>query len=324
MAATTLADVIVPEIYRPYVIERTAELSAFWQSGIIAPVADLSLSGTGGALIQMPFWQDLAGEDQILSTDQNLTVGKIDSEKDVAVLNARALVYGAKDLAGALAGDDPLMAIGDLMADKWARRQQALLIATLNGAMGSLAAESPVVNTLDISALSGDAGILDADSFIDAGGMLGDAEMKLQSFAVHSATMRRMRKLDLIDFVLDSEMKPTIPVYGGKRVIVDDGMPQANGVYTSYMFGAGAIGYAESDPKVPMEVERNALIGGGEEYLVERKHLVLHPRGIKWNPASGVPNLDTPSNAELAAAGNWTRVYESKNIRIVRFVHRLS
>jgi hypothetical protein len=323
MAATTLADVIVPEIYRPYTVERTAELSAFWQSGIVAPVAELNL-GDGGSLVQMPFWQDLAGDDQVISTTTNLTVAKIDSEKDVAVLNARALVYGAKDLAGALAGDDPLDAIGDLMADKWQRRFQALLIATLNGALGALAAESPAANTLDISALSGDAGVFDADSFIDAAGMLGDAEMKLQTFAIHSATMRKMKKLDLIDFMLDSEGAPTIPMYQGKRVIVDDGMPVAAGVYTSYLFGAGAIGYGEGDPKVPVEVERNALVGGGEEYLVHRRHVVLHPRGIKWAPVSGVPALDTPSNTELANTSNWARVYESKNIRIVRFKHRLA
>jgi len=323
MAATVLADVVVPEIYRPYVIERTAELSAFWQSGIVAPVAELNV-GEGGTEVKMPFWQDLTGDDQILSTNTNLTVGAIYAEKDVAVVNGRALVYGAKDLAGALAGDDPLSAIGDLMADKWQRQFQKLLIAVLNGAMGALAAESPVVNTMDISALSGDAGVIDAESIIDAGGLLGDAESKLQSMAMHSATLRKLRKLNLIDFMLDSEARPTIPFYMGRRVIVDDGMPHANGVYTTYLFGAGAIGYGEGDPKVPVETERNGLVGGGEEYLIERRHVVLHPRGIKWNPVSGVPALDTPSNAELASSANWERVYEPKNIRIVRFIHRVA
>lgn len=323
MAATVLADVIVPEIYRPYVVEKTAQLSAFWQSGIVQSVPELNV-GEGGSEVNMPFWQDLQGNDQIISTTTNLTVGAIEAGKDVAVVNARALVYGAKDLAGALAGSDPLEAIGDLMADKWQRSFQAMLIAILNGAMGALAAESPIVNTLDISALSGDAGVIDADSFIDAGGSLGDAEGKLTSMAVHSATLRRLRKLDLIDFIMDSEMKPTIPVYGGKRVIVDDGMPVSNGVYTTYLFGTGAIGYGEGNPKVPVETERNALIGGGEEYLVERRHVVLHPRGVKWNPISGVPALDTPSNVELANPANWVRVWEPKNIRIVRFKHRNS
>jgi hypothetical protein len=323
MTATVLSDVIVPEIFNPYVIERTAELSAFWTSGMVGRVGDINI-GNGGSTVQMPFWQDLAGDDQVLDTGTDLTVANIEADKDVAVVNGRALVYGSRDLAAALAGDDPLTAIGDLVAAKWARRLQALLISTLNGAMGSLGNESPTVNTLDISGLSGDAANFDAEAFIDALGTLGDAETRLTAIAVHSATYRSMKKQDLIEFLPDSEGKPTIPTYQGKRVIVDDGMPVSSGTYTSYLFGEGAVGWADGTPKVASEVERNALVGGGEEYLVSRRHIVLHPRGIAWTPGAGVPNKDTPSNTELGALANWTRVYESKNVRIVRFLHKIA
>lgn len=320
MAATVLGDVIVPEVFTPYVIERTAELSAFWRSGIVGAVDGLTL-GEGGQKVQMPFWQDLAGDDQILTTGADLTVSNITTDKDVAVLNARALVYGAKDLAGTLAGDDPMAAIGDLVADKWARRLQSCLINTVNGAMGALAAETSPVNTLDISNESGAAAVFDGEAFIDALGQLGDAETRLAAVAVHSATYRLMKKQGLIEFVREFEGAEAIPFYMGKRVIVDDGMPVSNGDYTTYLFGNGAIGYAEGMPRVPSETERNALVGGGEEYLVSRRHFVLHPRGIAWD---GTPAANTPTNAELATTGNWDRVYEAKNIRIVRFVHRVA
>lgn len=324
MAATVLGDVIVPEIFAPYVIERTAELSAFFQSGIVAPVPELNLAGDGGSKVDMPFWQDLSGDDQVLSTATNLTVGNVSAQKDVAVLNARALVYGSKDLAGDLAGDDPMRVIGDRVADKWARSWQKTLISTLNGAMGALAAESPSVNTLDISSLSGAAANFDGEAFIDALGTLGDAEGGIVAVAVHSATYRSMKKQNLIEFIPDARGEVTIPTYMGKRVIVDDGMPLTSSVFTTYLFGAGAVGYGEGSPKVPTATERNELVGGGEEILVSRRHFVLHPRGIAWTPASGVPALDTPSNTELGSAGNWTRKYEAKNIRIVRFVHRVA
>ncbi len=321
MAATKIADVIVPEIFNPYVIERTAELSALWQAGIVSTVSDIQLGG-GGSTIQMPFWQDLAGEDQVLDDSTDLTVEKIAASKDVAVVNGRALVYGATDLSGALAGDDPMRAIGDLIAAKWARQMQKVVISVLNGAMGALGDESK--NTLDISGLSGAASVLDGDVFIDALGTLGDAEGKIQALAVHSATHRLMKKQGLIETIPPEDGKEEISLYQGKRVIVDDGMPVSTGTYTTYLFGAGAIGYAEGTPKVPSEIEREALKNGGEEYLVTRRHFVLHPRGIKWDPASGVPAKDTPSNTELAAKANWTRVYESKNIRIVRLVHKVA
>lgn len=322
MAATVLSDVIVPEIFNRYVIERTAELSAFFSSGIVGNVSDINV-GDGGSAVQMPFWQDLAGEDQVLSTGDDLTIANIEAAKDVAVVNARALVYGARDLAGSLAGDDPMEAIGDLVASKWARRLQVLLISTLNGSMGSLAAESPSVNTLDISGLTGDAANFDGEAFIDALGTLGDAEGRLTGVGVHSATYRAMKKQNLIEFIPNAVGEVVIPTYMGKRVIVDDGMPVSSGNFTTYLFGEGAIGYAEGMPKVPSEVERNGLKGGGEEYLISRRHLILHPRGIAWQPAANVPAKDTPSNAELANAANWGRVYEPKNVRIVRFVHKL-
>lgn len=320
MAATVLGDVIVPEVFNPYMIERTAELSALWQSGIVAPVADITVPD-GGQKVQMPFWQDLVGDDQILSTDTDLTTGNIAAEKDVAIVNGRALVYGAKDLAGALAGDDPMDAIATLIGDKWARQMQKAVISALTGSMGALAAETTPVNVYDISALTGAAAVIDAESLIDAGGMLGDAEGKLTSMAMHSATERKLRKLDLIEYLPDSEGKPTIATYQGKRVIVDDAMPLNAGVYTTYLFGAGAIGYAEGSPKVPIETDRNPAAGGGQDVLYSRRHFVLHPRGIAF---TGSAAKDTPTNAELATVSKWARVYESKNVRIVQFRHRLA
>ena len=34
---TRIADIIVPEVFNPYVIQRTAELSSLVQSGIVVP-----------------------------------------------------------------------------------------------------------------------------------------------------------------------------------------------------------------------------------------------------------------------------------------------
>lgn len=324
MAATTLTNAIIPDVFNPYVIERTAELSALWQSGIVETLTEVDLgdvnSQQGGKTVHMPFWQDLTGSSQILTTGTDLTVSNIAAAQDIAVLNGRALVYGAKDLVAPLAGSDPMTAIGDLMADKWAREMQAALINVLAGAFGAMAAESPAYGTLNISALSGAAAYIDADSMIDAMGILGDAEGKLSGILMHSATVRSLKKQNLIDFIPDSRGEVNIPTYLGKRVIVDDGAPVSSTTYTTYIFGAGAIGHSEGTPKVPSEVERNALVGGGQEYLVSRRHFVLHPRGVAWTGSSAA---DTPTNAELATANKWTRKWEKKNIRMVRFIHKL-
>ena len=98
------------------------------------------------------------------------------------------------------------------------------------------------------------------------------------------------------------------------------------GIYTTYIFGAGAFGWGEGGAPVPTETARDAL--SGDDILVNRRHFILHPRGVAFRGAqlgddNGGTNA-TPSNANLADHRNWIRVYEAKNVRIVQFKHKLA
>lgn len=326
MAATRLTDVIVPAVWNPYIVERTAELSALWQSGIVAPVPELdAFQAEGGNTLNMPFWQDLTGESEVLSaTGGSLTVNNITSEQDVAVVLARGKAWGVNELAAALAGSDPMLAVGNLVAGWWARDMQTTLIAILDGVFASLAAESPSpgVNQVDISALSGSLGIIGVDTMLDAIQLLGDAKSKLTAIVMHSAVENALAKADAIDYVQPSQTSERIPMYQDKRVIVDDGCPVPSaGVYDTYFFGPGAIGYAEgtSSKVTRTETDRDSL--AGEDILISRRHYVLHPRGVKY---AGAATGGGPTNAVLDDAVSWTRVYEAKNIRMVRLRHRIA
>lgn len=319
MAKTVIADVIVPEVFNPYVIERTAELSAFYQSGIIARSPELDrLASSGGRLLNMPFWEDLEGDDEVLSDTDALTVGKITAGQDVAALLARGKAWSVNDLAKALSGDDPMAAIGDLVADYWARRMQRILISILEGIFGNTSTGMDT-NKHDISGETGDAAVISAATAIDAVYKLGDNYDKLTGFAMHSATMAKLAKDDLIEYIKPSEGEIDIPTFLGKPVVVDDGLPVENGVYTTYIFGSGAFGWGEGGAPVPTETARDAL--AGDDILIHRRHFILHPRGVAFQNA--VVAGATPSNDELANPQNWKRVYEPKNVRIVQFKHRL-
>lgn len=315
---TKIADVIVPEVFNPYVVQKTAELSAFAQAGVIAndPAFD-ALATAGGKLINMPFWSDLTGDDEVLSDSTPLTPGKITAGQDVATLLMRGRAWKANDLATALSGSDPMAAIGDLVAAYWARQEQKTLINTLKGVF---LAASMAENKSDISgAVDPAVAKFTASTFIDAAYKLGDAESKLTAIAMHSATFASLRKQNLIDYVFDSDNKP-IATYMEKRVIVDDGMPVAGGVYSTYLFGAGAIAKGNGAAPVPTETDRDSL--QGDDILINRQHFILHPRGVAFQAASVAGSSAT--NAELATAANWVRAYENKNIRIVEFKHKLS
>lgn len=317
MASTKIADVIVPSVFNPYVVQRTAELSRFYQSGIIQTVEGLNVLGLkGGTTIAMPFFKDLTGEEEILSDTAPLGVDKITSGQDVAVLHARGKAWGVNDLAKALSGADPMAAIGDMTADYWARRWQALVLASLEGVFKATSMQG---NVLDISGRSGGAAVAGSGDMVDAMYLLGDAASVLTGYAMHSATLAHFVKAGLAqDELIDYEGNIQPASFMGKRVIIDDGLPVSNGVYTSYLFGQGAIGYGEGNAPVPTETDRDSL--QGEDILINRQHFVMHPRGVRWK---GVATGVSPTNAELRVGANWERVYENKQVRIVQVKHRL-
>src|SRR5262245_25800844 len=317
MAATKIADVIVPSVFNPYVTERSTQLSALWESGIVQTVAELNVFGMkGGTTLAMPYWKDLTGSEEILSDVVPLGVDKITAAQDIAVLHARGKAWGVNDLAEALSGDDPMAEIATLVGGFWARRMQAQLLAILDGVFK---AASMSGNISDISALAGAAAVISGDTVVDAIYKLGDAADQLTAFAMHSAVTAVLVKQGLIDFKEDRDGNPTLPFYMGKRVIVDDTMPVTTGVYTSYLFGTGAFGYADGGAPTPTETDRDSL--AGEDILINRRHYVLHPRGVAWvGTATGV----APTNTELGVGTNWNRRYDNKNIRIVQFKHKIA
>lgn len=325
MTETRLSDMIVPTKFNKYVQVLSTQKSNLYQSGIITDLSAVINSEIEGKTVNMPFFNDLNATDAevVLDDTSNLTVGKMTTGQDVAVKLLRGAAFGSSDLSADLAGADPIDAIANRFADWWNKRMQTALLSVLAGAMG---AANMTDNVNDISGETGGAEFFDADSFIDSAFLLGDEQGGLTAVAVHSLTLKAMVKADLIDYVPDSLGKLTIPTYMGKTVIVDDSLPVSGSgsdrIFTTYLFGPGAIAYGEKSPKVPVEVERQALVGMGQEYIVNRRQWVMHPRGIKW--LGGTQAGVTPTNAELATTTNWTRVYDAKIIRIVSFKHKLA
>ncbi|ABX43321.1 hypothetical protein [Lachnoclostridium phytofermentans] len=332
-AITRLSDVIVPELFNPYVVNRTMELSALLQSGIVVNNSEFdALASQAAPTVNMPFFEDLNGESEQVIEDKDLDENKITSNKDVAVIIRRAKMWGATDLSAALAGSDPMKAIGDLVAGFWARDMQKELIALLKGVFGSYKeGADPITrmasNISDISALTGDKAKWSGPAFIDAQQCLGDAKEQLTAVAVHSATEAFLRKQNLLETIQPSTGGP-INIYQGKRVIIDDGCPYegsgANMVFTSYLFGAGAIALGNGSPVgfVPTETDRAKRKGSGVDYLINRKTNILHPRGVKFTNTN-VELTEGPSREELRDAENWKPVYEPKQIRIVAFKHKI-
>lgn len=325
---TRLIDIIVPSVFNPYVQRRTMELALLFQSGILMTGAEVdNLASVGARTVNMPFWNDLTGADEVLSDTGALTPAKIVADQDIAVLLRRGRAWAANDLAANIAGDDPMRTIADLVAGWWSRMLQVSLIQTLTGVFVAASMSNNVHNIQPVDATATtDVHRFTGTNFIDAVQRLGDAKESLTAICIHSQTEAALSRLNLITFVPPSEQMPNgIKQFMGRNVIVDDGLPVATvagGINTtSYIFGTGAVAYGDGSPVgfIPTETERSAL--AGDDRLVSRKTFIMHPRGVRFTSSAVAGS--SPTNAELATAANWLRVWENKAIRIVQFRHRV-
>lgn len=347
---TRISDLIVPQIFTPYVQNRTEQKSRFVQSGILARdfSIDTLLNG-GGLTFELPSFKDLDNDEERVSTDNPADVAthnKIGTLQQTAVRLNRNQSWTTMDLAAVLAGADPMSAIGDLVSDYWMRRQQTILIATLMGVFADNEAapaggDTHTLNDLTANVSGGAyvAGVTNftTEAFIDAVLTMGDSMDTLGLVLVHSVVFARMQKNNLIDFIPDSEGRVNIPTFLGRRVIIDDGVPNpagvgaaqtAAGIYHTLVAGPGAFRWGVGQPKVPTEMDRIPGVGNGsgQEVLYNRVEWCIHPAGYRYvgTAASGGPSNAATAN-NLAAAASWSRCFpERKQIKLARLITRES
>ena len=333
MALVDVAAVIVPSEFTAYTQQLTATKSNFIQSGVMATndLFDQLLAG-GGTTFNLPFWNDLADTEANVSTDVvadviggTLSTGDavplaITTGKEIAIRMSRNQSWSAADLAGDLAGSDPMEAIAQRVSAYWARQIQLSVLAVIKGVLAENVANDSgdMVNDIHTAGSVTDANRFSAEAMLDAIQTMGDSGEDLAAVAVHSIVYRRMQKLNLIDYIPDSQGVVNIPVYLGRRVIVDDalvGVTDTNATYVTYLFGAGALAFGQGSARVPTEVSRYALAGagGGQEVLTSRVEQLIHPRGFKF---IGSPTDDSPTNTEFATSTSWDRVFARKKCRI--------
>ncbi len=325
--STRLSDVIVPEVFQPYMIQRTMDLDALVQSGVVArdPQFDILASGPG-SVFSLPFFNDLDGESNVGSDDPDsfAVPAKLSAGRDEAVKHIRNKAWSSMDLTAALLAEDPMRAVAELVAPFWVRDRQRVLIASLRGVLADNIANDGGDMVHDIA--TDDAGaITDAErisdeAVLDAAQTMGDMKSRLTAIAMHSVVHTRLQRQGALLPVHDPQTGDLrYTTYLGYRVVVDDTLPVETGTnrasYTTYLFAAGAVAYGEGLPRVPVETERVPGAGDGEgmEILHTRRHFLLHPRGIRWTNTSMA--RPAPDNTELALAVNWERVYDRKAIR---------
>ena len=334
--ATLRSDLIIPEVFSPYVIEESTRSDAFLQSGVVQPMAELNTSGDGtGDFVSVPFYKaNLSGDFEVLTDSTSLTPGKIEADRQIGVLLRRGRAFEARDLAALASGSDPIGAIGQKMAKYVNHQKQKDLISCLSGVFGSLNANSSssAFFGLCLDSESGDSPTsLNPSHVARAKNILGDQGDKLTAVVMHSATYYELVERRGVDFVLAAdtaagatasggsiagafEGNVQVPTFMGLRVIVSDDVQTtgsgASTEYAVYFMTQGAVGGSEN---VALRTETDRDILALSDALAISLSYCYHPIGAKW----GVTTVN-PTRTQLETVGNWSKVYETKNIGIVR------
>lgn len=333
MATTRIADLIEPEEFAEYTLERSAENSNFLNSGIVDFNAYSQFAQPGGRLTSMPNLDDLTDNDSAVASDDPTEI--LTPEKATSGLMHAFTHYRIKSIEGArlaafVAGVNPLTRLADRFVAYWDREYQKIAIQTAMGVLADNVANDNADMRFSVATDSADpvtaAELMSGDVLVEGMQTMGDAKENVVAVGLHSRVHANLQKVGLVQDHYDIETGALLfQTFMGKRVVMTDGMPAISGsnriTYTTILFGEGSMAHGEADLPADeaVEVDRQPGKGNGAgvDTLYNRRAMILHPIGIDFAGRSGAGYAgEGPTNAELAAAANWDRNYSRKNVPI--------
>jgi hypothetical protein len=270
-----------------------------------------------------------------------MTVSEPDASHQTGVVYGRMHAWRDRDFIHDFnSGANPMQQISSQVAKYWAKKRQNRLIGIMNGIFTMPDDETDLwdawqLHTLDISFKSStgsasDANKVDATSAADAmQKAVGDNSGIFSMAIMHSAIAQSLANKQLLEFrkytdAAGMTRNLNIADWNGLTVIVDDGVPTTVNTkdattmdYTTYLFGTGAIQYAEAPVERPVETDREVKEFGGYNILATRLRETIHPNGFSY----ALPDkCISPTDAQLANAAQWKVVVNPKVIPIARIV----
>lgn len=306
-------------------------LLALRESGVLLHDPTIaSAIGTEGNFGTMPYYTDIGGDPVNYDGATDITLSEAGGDYLSFVVYGRAKGWKARDFVADLSSGDPMGNIVKRVARYWHRQEQARIIGVMNAVFGISGDSQWATHVIDKSVDTGDKVLIDETTLHDAAvATLGDNAGAYSIAVMHSAVAKTLQNLQLLEYrkgtdALGMQRNMNIADCNGFTVIIDDGVPvdttkEGFPKYTTYLLGTGALRTSPAAVKNPVEVGRNILTNGGEDFLATRVRGVLHPNGFSYSlPASGFTG--SPTDAQLFASARYTRKYPAKALPMAKIV----
>lgn len=343
------ADTKIYDPFSNYIDEQSTLRSKFLATGLVTDNPIIAQNVTKGDKFKIPNWApNLSGSIQIPAEGVPLSVNKLTSAEQTGVIFHRANVWGSSELSKLAVGaeNDPMQAIARRVTDYVLNAQQADLLSVLSGVFGALGSSNSGAAFASMTVDASGSGETDLSPrhIVLADAILGEDADTFGTIVIHPDLYAYLRVREMVNYVNAKELpgitastiaagsitasnaiggdfsgafgsSGMVPMFGSKAVIVSDDAPRTGSPgsykYGVYQFRQGAIGQAFQAP-VRTESDRDILTSGGEDVLKVQWDMCYHPLGASWG--GGV----NPSAADLATAGNWSKVFSNKNIGVAR------
>lgn len=301
-------------------------------SGIVAEDASImNAIGTHGNVATLPLYLPLNVNDSgmgALNNDglTNNTPTTIAGGSQTCMLIQRMKAFKATDFTKELTGADPMGHIRNKLAGYWTQVWEAELMNIVKAVLGVPALSDHVTNLAVTTGTIADANRINETTIIDAEqAALGDMAGGLGLVVMHSKIYAAFKKLGLVEYdkyVKNGAIKSDVelPTINGKHVLVTDyytvdtsvsGFP----VFNTYLLGEGAFrSTTKTNYEKPYYTDYDAETTAGVDKLYTKQGKVLHPNGLSL--AVDKIAAESPTFAELGAAGNWTLKFNPKNVKM--------
>ena len=326
-----LADIVKRNNLSRYVQEAIKERSQFVKSGAVVRNSFLDAK-EGGTRIQVPEFNPVSPTEEIMtgaanwgtSTAGYLTPQKIGTATQIASICHRGFAYAVDDIAMLAAGEDPMLAIRNQLADAINKLNNARLFSQLAGLFGTALSGNALDVAKAASSGAAEANYLTASTVSQARAKLGERGEEPNLLIVHPNVAYYLYQVGMLTFSTSAMVSSgnitwggggvgvgarAVGQFAGCDVIIDEAVntvaPGTSGHITEYycylIKGGTIMEGVQQDLRI--EADRNVL--SKQDVLSVDYHTAYHIMGTKWVDAG-----DNPTNANLATANKWAATYD--------------
>ena len=324
-----------PDVFTDYIQEADPVHTSIINSGVLRVSPEISAVLTDkNNVFTVPNYAPLSGEAKNYDGETDNTPVEVSAKKQTGMAFRRMAAWKDQDFTRELTGADPLGDVARKVAYYQQKNNQKDLLSIIDGVLSVDAMSSHVK---DITASKGSSSTatptaenrLSADTFLDAAQeALGDNFDDLTMVAMHSRVYTNLLKLQLVNNIATTPDAYSRGVQFGLLlnkylVMVDDSMTtgKKDGVatYTTYLLGEGSIATARNVRiDRPNYVNYDPESKGGVNKLYTKWGMAMHPLGMSLDVSKIAKN--SPTRVELGTKANWTKVWDSKNIKLAKII----